>query len=120
MLIMKVGEHMPKSNPELAAAMGKRMTARRKELGLTQEAVADMAGIAHQQYNKAENGKCCLSADSLFRITSVLKISADYLLTGRSTDPRYQETIDILNKLTEHQLVLANQMLQCLVHFNDK
>ena len=46
---------MPRSNPELAAAMGMRMSARRRELGLTQEMVADLAGIAHQQYNKAEN-----------------------------------------------------------------
>lgn len=28
---------MPRSNPELAAKMGKRMVIRRKELGLTQE-----------------------------------------------------------------------------------
>ena len=48
---------MPRSNPELAVEMGMRMSARRRELGLTQEMVADLAGIAHQQYNKAENGK---------------------------------------------------------------
>jgi len=48
---------MPRSNPELAAKMGKRMVIRRKELGLTQEQVAELAGIAHQQYNKAEKVK---------------------------------------------------------------
>lgn len=48
---------MPRSNPELAASMGMRMSARRRELGLTQEMVAELAGIAHQQYNKAENGR---------------------------------------------------------------
>lgn len=73
---------MPRSNPELAAKMGKRMVIRRKELGLTQEQVAELAGIAHQQYNKAEKGKTCLGSDTLNRISAALNISADYLLTG--------------------------------------
>ena len=38
---------MPKSNPKLAAAMGKRMAARRKELHLKQERVAELAGISN-------------------------------------------------------------------------
>ena len=48
---------MSKSNPELAAEMGRRMLMRRKELKLTQEQVAEIAGMAHQQYNKSENGR---------------------------------------------------------------
>ena len=110
---------MPRGNPELAVAMGKRMAARRKELGLTQETVADLAGIAHQQYNKAENGKSCLGADSLHRVSTALQISADYLLTGKSSVERHQETVAILDKLTDHQLKLANQVLKCMVQFND-
>ena len=38
---------MARSNLELAIAMGKRMATRRKECGLTQEKVADLAGITH-------------------------------------------------------------------------
>jgi hypothetical protein len=39
-ILEKEGAQMPRGNPELAVAMGKRMAARRKELGLTQETVA--------------------------------------------------------------------------------
>ena len=110
---------MPRSNPELAQAMGRRMAARRRELDLTQENVADTAGIAHQQYNKAENGKVCLGADSLMRVSAALQTSADYLLTGKSGADRYQGTVEILSKLTDRQLKLVNQVLSCMVQFND-
>lgn len=107
---------MPKSNPELAIAMGNRMAERRKELNLTQEAVAEMAGIAHQQYNKAENGKTCLGSDSLLRITQVLQISADYLLCGKE-DNRYYTIESILDQMTDSQIELATEMIKCITRF---
>ncbi len=106
---------MPRSNPELSNAMGKRMAERRKVLGLSQEAVAEAAGLGFSQYNKAENGKSCLSSDSLLRISEALRISADYLLTGNSDTSRYQNTVDILEQMDECQVRLANKLLQCIV-----
>ena len=111
---------MPRSNPELAAAMGIRMSARRRELGLTQEMVADLAGIAHQQYNKAENGKTCLGSDSLRKVSAALQISADYLLTGKSGAGKYPEVVSILDGLTDHQLKMVQQVLQCMVQFHEE
>lgn len=111
---------MPRSNPELAAAMGMRMSARRRELGLTQEMVADLAGIAHQQYNKAENGKACLGSDSLRKVSAALHISADYLLTGKNSIEKYPEVISLLDGLTDHQIKMVQQVLQCMVGFHDE
>lgn len=111
---------MPRSNPELAAAMGMRMSARRRELGLTQEMVADLAGIAHQQYNKAENGKACLGSDSLRKVSAALQISADYLLTGKNSIEKYPEVISLLDGLTDHQIKMVQQVLQCMVGFHDE
>ena len=111
---------MPRSNHELAIAMGRRMAARRKELGLTQENVADIAGIAHQQYNKAENGKACLGSDSLQRVSAALQISADYLLNGRINSDKHQELISILDEFSDHQIVLVREVLQCLLHFREE
>ena len=107
-------------NQELARDMGKRMAERRKALGLTQENVAELAGIAHQQYNKAENGRVCLGSDSLLRVSSALQISADYLLTGASGPDRYRQTTEILNKLSERQLKITNQMLECIVQLGEE
>ena len=111
---------MAKSNPELAAEMGRRMLCRRKELGLTQEQVAELAGMAHQQYNKSENGKTLLSSDSLLRIAVALKTSADYLLTGTDDMLRYYDTLKLLEKMSERQLALAQKVLQCMSEFSDE
>lgn len=110
---------MPKSNPELAAEMGRRMLMRRKELGLTQEQVAEIAGMAHQQYNKSENGKTLLSSDSLLRISTALKTSADYLLTGNDASLRYFDTFKIIESMSNRQLLLANRVLRCMLEFNE-
>lgn len=111
---------MARSNLELATAMGKRMAQKRKECGLTQETVADLAGITHQQYNKAENGKSCLSSDSLLRVSIALQTSADYLLSGKKTSERYITTIKLLEKMTDSQLQLANNVIQCIAAYSDK
>lgn len=105
---------MARSNLELAIAMGKRMATRRKECGLTQEKVADLAGITHQQYNKAENGKTCLSSDTLLRVSTALQTSADYLLSGKDSSDKYITTIDLLDKMTEDQRELANKLIMCI------
>jgi len=107
---------MPKSNPELAIAMGNRMAARRKELNLTQETVAELARIAHQQYNKAENGKTCFGADTLLRVSQVLQTSADYLLTGKQ-NTRYCSMEQLLSQMTDSQIELATEIIQCITRF---
>lgn len=111
---------MSRSNPELAAAMGIRMSARRRELGLTQEMIADLAGIAHQQYNKAENGKTCLGSDSLRKVSAALQISSDYLLTGKSSEGKYSEVVSLLDGLTEYQIEMVQQMVQCMLQFHEE
>ena len=111
---------MPRSNPELACRMGARLCARRKELNLTQEQVAELAGIAYQQYNKAENGKTCLGADSLWRVAAALQTSADFLLTGNHSAQRYADTAKLLDKMSDSQRVIANRMLQCMLDFSKK
>ena len=109
---------MARSNLELAIAMGKRMATRRKECGLTQEKVADLAGITHQQYNKAENGKTCLSSDTLLRVSTALQTSADFLLSGKDTSDKYITTIGLLDKMTDDQRELANKLIMCIADYS--
>ena len=106
---------MSRYNIEFATAMGKRMQECRKKLGLTQENIADAANITHQQYNKAERGKCCLGSDTLRRVAQALHTSADYLLFGNSKTDRYQDTILILDKMSDKQIRMANAILWCVL-----
>ena len=81
---------MARTNLDLAVAMGKRMAEQRKKCGLTQEAVAYLSGITHQQYNKAEKGKTCLNSDTLLKVSRALQTSTDYLLTGTILAEKYE------------------------------
>lgn len=111
---------MARSNLDLATVMGKRMAQRRKECGLTQEEVADLADITHQQYNRVENGKACLSSDSLRRISLALQVSADYLLFGTNPSDKYIAMIELLDKMNDDKRKLANKLIMCLSDYSEE
>lgn len=64
-------------------AMGERIQARRTELGLTQEVVAEMLDISVQTLSETENGKKGLKLTNLTKLCCILNTSTDYILTGR-------------------------------------
>lgn len=55
---------------------------RRKELGITQDELADKLGVSRQSISKWENGECMPDTDKLIRLSDVLGMSLDEL-TGR-------------------------------------
>ncbi|MEY8355165.1 helix-turn-helix transcriptional regulator [Lachnospiraceae bacterium 54-53] len=63
-------------------SMGKRITTRRKQLRLTQEELAEKAGVTPQMISTAELGKKALRPENILKISMALDVSADYLLTG--------------------------------------
>lgn len=62
--------------------MGHRLLARRKQLRLTQEEVAEKAGVNSQMISTAETGRKALRPQNIEKICSALEISTDYLLRG--------------------------------------
>lgn len=62
--------------------IGKRLLERRKQLRLTQEEVADRAGVTAQTISTAELGKKALRPENIIKICAALDISTDYLLLG--------------------------------------
>jgi transcriptional regulator with XRE-family HTH domain len=85
-----------------------RLRARRLALGLTQEEVADRAGIDRPTYNKIEAGSRSLTGLNASRIAPVLDTHADWLLVKPETpdqDPiaRLQELGDVVDVLGEGQ-----------------
>lgn len=59
---------------------------RRKELGLSQEALAEIVGVSQRQISKYETGQSDLSAETLNSLADALDTTADYLL-GRIEKP---------------------------------
>ena len=76
--------HIPLS----VMAGGQRLSARRKQLRLTQEEVADLADMATQTISTAENGIKALRPANIMKLCGALNISADYLLFGTITSDR--------------------------------
>ena len=70
---------------DLVQQMGMRLLARRKQLRLTQEELAEAANVTSQTISTAELGKKALRPENIVKICTALEISADYLLYGRVT-----------------------------------
>lgn len=71
---------------DLLHEMGKRISARRKELRLTQEELAEKAGLTSQTISTAETGTKALRPRNIVRLCEALDTSADYLLFGKISD----------------------------------
>lgn len=70
---------------DLLEQMGKRLVARRKQLRLTQEELAERADMNAQIISTAETGKKALRPENIIKICAALDISPDYLLLGNIT-----------------------------------
>lgn len=67
---------------DLLKQVGYRILSCRKQLRMTQEELAEKAGITPQTVSSAELGKKALRPENIIRISSALGISTDYLLLG--------------------------------------
>lgn len=62
---------------------GKRIKARRKEIGMSAEELADRIGVSHATMYRYENGGIeRVTTKRLGEIAAVLRVSPDYLLVG--------------------------------------
>jgi len=67
---------------DLAIAVGRRLAAVRKALGLNQIEFAAPANLSQPQYNQFENGKRLLTVEAALRLCAVYSLSMDYLYRG--------------------------------------
>lgn len=88
---------------DLLQQIGKRILERRKQLRLTQEELAERAGITPQTVSSAELGKKALRPENIIRICSALEISTDYLLLGIVSEQDYDFLNSKISCLTPSQ-----------------
>lgn len=91
--------------------IGKRITERRKQLGLTQEALAEKGNMTPQFVSYAEAGKRAMRPENLLKISSALEVSADYLLTGEIVDKDLLIISDKLHSLSFSQLRIIESII---------
>ena len=91
---------------KLLKEIGGRINARRKELGLTQEMLAEQMEVSVQMISNLELGKKAIRPENLVKLCEVLNVSADYVLRGLRTE---FETAGFMKKYT--RLSVENQQL---------
>jgi len=99
--------------------MGQRIMERRKKLGLTQEALADMSWLTTQFVSYAESGKRGMRPENLMKVAAALGVSTDYLLTGDIIDKDKLLLSDKLDKLTPQQVrIVENVVDECIALYS--
>lgn len=87
--------------------LGQRIKSRRKELGLTLDQLAALAGTKKQTINHYETGfSKAIRMDLLFRLADALRVSPRYLATGKDG----LETFPLQSE-AERELIVAYRTL---------
>ncbi len=95
--------------------VGKRIMQRRKKLGLTQEALAEISDLTTQFVSYAESGKRAMRPENLMKMAAALGVSTDYLLTGDVIDKDQLLLSEKLDRLTADEVRIIESMIdECI------
>lgn len=84
-------------------AIGERIQNQRLALGYTQQYVYEKLDISQNHYSRIENGHVGMSFEILLQISELLKLSTDYILTGKADSNDNCNFINDYNKLNVKQ-----------------
>ena len=73
--------------------VGERVRTRRIELGLSQDALAEKAGISKSFLSDLENNRRSIGAETLLDLGRAMGVSLDFLMTGEASEDQTQKEI---------------------------
>jgi transcriptional regulator with XRE-family HTH domain len=85
--------------PFSSVQIGKRLATTRKSRGLTQSQLAELIGINQRLVSDYEIGRTHISAEMLARFCSVLRCSADSLVSAKHEPPSGMLTLRLARRL---------------------
>lgn len=93
--------------------IGNKLLAIRKKLGLTQNELAEKAGLSNRTYADIERGTVNMKVETILRICSALHITPDAVLTEENTTPsvKKQELLNRLDACTPKEQETALELL---------
>ena len=91
--------------------IGKRITERRKKLGMTQEMLAEKGDLTPQFVSYAESGKRAMRPENVIKLAKALEVSAVYLLTGDIVDKDLLILSDKMRKLSPEMLRIVENII---------
>ncbi len=100
---------------EQLVAVGERISKLRKNLGLTQEKLAEQADISIQFLVQIEHGKRTMKIATLRKLCAALSVSADYIINGVEEQACSTEINSLLAPLSDNDREKAVKMLAAFV-----
>ena len=101
--------------------MGERVARRRHVLNMTQDNVAEVAGISNNHVSTIERGRNIPSLETLLKLCVALKTTPDYILLGvtRQDNDSLIERIDAKLPLCDKRMLsLVDKFLSCVIEEN--
>ena len=100
-------------------SIGGQITKRRKDLCMTQEAVANLTDISENQISNIENNHCVPTVETILKLSKALKVTPDYILlgTGQRNGVENKIVAEIIEKsflCTEKQQKLIREFVLLL------
>lgn len=106
----------------LSMSFPERLSSLRKELGFTQQQMADKIGMHVSQLKRYESGASQPTIDVFRRIALALNVSADMLLfepEERGPDERLKLQFEAVSKLDEKEREAVETMIAGVLHMHD-
>ena len=100
---------------KLLREVGRRINGRRRELGLTQEALAERMGVSVQMISNLELGKKAIRPENLVKLCEVLNTSADYILRGNRADWEIYGFMEKYARLSPENQQLLEKLAENLI-----
>lgn len=92
--------------------VGERVRTRRVELGLSQDALAEKAGISKSFLSDLENNRRSIGAETLLDLGRAMGVSLDFLMTGEASGDQTEKEIpaELARFATEEDLSVRDMM----------
>lgn len=97
--------------------IGKRMAARRKELGLKQYQLCEMIDVNYKYVSNLETGRSAPSLEVIMKLCGALDTTPDYFLLGTDSDGMLtdKELADKIGRLDEKNKKIISGILDVLI-----
>lgn len=98
--------------------IGKRMAARRKELGLKQYQLCEMIDVNYKYVSNLETGRSAPSLEVIMNLCEALNVTPNYLLLGADIDGKLKdkEIMDKMEKLDIKGKNIISEIIDVLLN----
>lgn len=96
---------------DLITQMGNRLFARRKQLRLTQEEIAEKTELTTQTISTAETGRKALRPENIVKLCEALDCSTEYILRGSIAPEDVSSLFEKMQELPPEKYWLLEQIV---------